>query len=84
MVSRVHIVLGKTPNGEKTREASVPSREYGGLSLYKLNLWLDQLFSGRNLRTVTPACHISLSRNSFSSLFNPSRYPSLLLASIER
>ena len=32
-----------------------------------------QLFSGRNLRTVTAVCHISLSRNAFSSAFSFSR-----------
>lgn len=32
-----------------------------------------QLFSGRSLRTVTAVCHISLSRNAFSSAFSFSR-----------
>lgn len=34
---------------------------------------LHQLFSGRSLRTVAPACHISLSRIALSSSFNFSR-----------
>ena len=33
----------------------------------------NQLFSGRSLRTVTAVCHISLSRNAFSSSFSFSR-----------
>lgn len=60
-------------NTKKKRErTAVPSTPIRSLIVSSISQ-IDQLFSGRSLRTVTAVCHISLSRRAFSSSFSFSR-----------